>query len=70
MGLSEGCVLKRDLPIDAPVTLADVEVPSGRLSDRLFAEQNQLFRVSAGGVCCGDTCGNGKLNREPVLSAR
>lgn len=43
IGLSEGCVLKRDLPIDAGITFDDVEIPTGRLSDKLWAEQVKLF---------------------------
>ena len=43
MGLSEGCVLKRDLPMDAGITFADVEMPKGRVSDRLWAEQVEHF---------------------------
>ena len=39
MGLSEGCVLTRDLPKDAHVTNDDVELPAGRLIDKLRAEQ-------------------------------
>ena len=42
MGLSEGCRLTRDLPRDAPLSYADVEVPPGRLADRLRAEQMAL----------------------------
>ena len=45
MGLSEGCILKRDLPVDAAITFADVELPKGRLSDKLFEEQKLYFRV-------------------------
>ena len=43
MGQSEGCTLKRALPRDTPIALDDVELPPGRLCDRLRAEQNQLF---------------------------
>lgn len=43
MGLSEGCVLKRDLPMDAAITCDDVDVPKSRLSDKLRAQQNKLF---------------------------
>lgn len=43
IGLSEGCVLKRDLPMDAGVTFDDVVLPQGRLSDRLYAEQVEHF---------------------------
>lgn len=39
MGLSEGCRLSADVAKDAAVTYADVDVPSGRLADRLRAEQ-------------------------------
>jgi predicted homoserine dehydrogenase-like protein len=40
MGLTEGCRLLRDIAIDQPLTFADVELPAGRLSDRLYCEQN------------------------------
>lgn len=43
IGLAEGCTLKRDLPKDAVLTYADVELPAGRLCDRLRAEQDALF---------------------------
>ncbi|MBD0323990.1 MAG: NAD(P)-dependent oxidoreductase [Aldersonia sp.] len=39
MGLSEGCVVTRDIPRDAHITYDDVEVPPGRLIDKLRAEQ-------------------------------
>lgn len=43
MGLTDGCVLKRDLAQDTPITFADVELPAGRLSDRLWQEQLAAF---------------------------
>jgi predicted homoserine dehydrogenase-like protein len=43
MGLAEGCRLVRDVPQDQVLTYADVEVPEGRLCDRLRAEQNAHF---------------------------
>ena len=43
MGLSEGCVLRRDLPMDAGIRFDDVEIPGGRLSDKLWAEQKKMF---------------------------
>lgn len=43
MGLTDGCVLKRDLAQDTPITFADVEVPAGRLSDELWREQLAAF---------------------------
>ena len=35
IGLSGGCRLVRDLPVDQPITYDDIELPEGRLSDRL-----------------------------------
>jgi predicted homoserine dehydrogenase-like protein len=43
MGLAEGCRLRRDLPSDAVLTYADVELPEGRVSDRLRTEQDRHF---------------------------
>lgn len=43
MGMIEGCRLKRDLPMDAALTFEDVELPSDRLIDRLWAEQTAMF---------------------------
>ena len=44
MGLSEGCRLKRDIPKDHAMTNADVEMPEGRLIDKLRAEQDAHFK--------------------------
>ena len=43
MGLAEGCRLKRDISRDQVLTYADVELPEGRLCDKLRAEQNAYF---------------------------
>jgi predicted homoserine dehydrogenase-like protein len=43
MGLAEGCRLRRDIPKDQVLTYDDVELPEGRLSDKLRAEQNAYF---------------------------
>jgi predicted homoserine dehydrogenase-like protein len=43
-GLVEGCRLKRDIAKDQVLTYADVELPAGRIADRLRAEQYQRFR--------------------------
>jgi predicted homoserine dehydrogenase-like protein len=43
MGLAEGCRLVRDVPADQPIRYADVEVPQGRLADKLRAEQHSQF---------------------------
>jgi predicted homoserine dehydrogenase-like protein len=43
MGLAEGCRLKRDIPRDQVLTYDDVDVPAGRLSDKLREEQSAYF---------------------------
>jgi predicted homoserine dehydrogenase-like protein len=43
MGLAEGCCLKRDIAKDEVLTYADVDLPAGRLCDKLRAEQNAYF---------------------------
>ena len=43
-GLVEGCVLQRDIAQDAVITYDDVELPAGRVADRLRAEQYERFR--------------------------
>ncbi|MER3587649.1 MAG: NAD(P)-dependent oxidoreductase, partial [Mastigocladus sp. ERB_26_1] len=46
MGLAEGCRLKRDIPKDQVLTYDDVELPEGRLCDKLRVEQNAYFASS------------------------
>jgi predicted homoserine dehydrogenase-like protein len=43
-GLVEGCRVLHDIKKDAVLTYADVALPSGRLADRLRAEQYRHFR--------------------------
>jgi len=43
-GLVKGCRLKRAVPKDQALVYADVELPAGRLADRLRAEQYKHFR--------------------------
>jgi predicted homoserine dehydrogenase-like protein len=43
-GLVEGCKLRRDVKKDNVLTYGDVELPPGRLADRLRAEQYRHFR--------------------------
>lgn len=43
MGLSKGCRLTHGLRKDHPVSFGDVEVPEGRLCDKLWAEQTMKF---------------------------
>jgi predicted homoserine dehydrogenase-like protein len=40
IGLSEGCVLRRDVAKDAVVSFDDVDSPSGRLAEALWHEQH------------------------------
>ena len=42
-GVVEGCRVRRDLPIDSVITYDDVELPAGRIVDRLRAEQRAMF---------------------------
>jgi predicted homoserine dehydrogenase-like protein len=43
LGLAPGCVLVRDVIMDAVITWADVLMPAGRLCDKLWQQQNELF---------------------------
>ena len=47
-GLVEGCRLLRDVARDAVLTYDDVELPAGRLADRLYEEQCVQFDGAAG----------------------
>jgi predicted homoserine dehydrogenase-like protein len=46
IGVAVGARLKRDLPKDAVLTYADVEIPEGRLVDRLRREQDAMFGLA------------------------
>jgi predicted homoserine dehydrogenase-like protein len=50
MGLAEGCTLTRDVLKDAVLSYADVEVPAGRLGDRLRGEQAARFEGLGSGA--------------------
>lgn len=43
IGLAQGCRLRRDMPKDAVLTYADVEIPAGRMIDQLRHEQDEAF---------------------------
>jgi predicted homoserine dehydrogenase-like protein len=47
IGLAPGCRLTRDVPKDEVLTYADVEVPQGRVADRLRAEQDARLGAPA-----------------------
>lgn len=44
IGLSEGCVLKRDIKKDEAISFSDVILPKDRLSDKLWNEQVALYK--------------------------
>ncbi len=46
MSLARDCRLRRDIPKDGIITYQDVELPPGRLCDRLRAEQDERFPVT------------------------
>jgi predicted homoserine dehydrogenase-like protein len=43
IGLADGCVSTEDIPIDTAITYDMVELPKGRLADKLRKEQNAKF---------------------------
>lgn len=43
IGLAEGCRLTTQIDVDQVLTYADVELPPGRLADRLRNEQREVF---------------------------
>jgi predicted homoserine dehydrogenase-like protein len=53
MGVAEGCTLKRDVPRDQALTYADVELPEGRLVDRLRREQRAHFTAAGAAIRAG-----------------
>lgn len=47
IGVAVGATLRRDLPKDAVLTYADVDLPEGRLVDRLRLEQAAMFNLKS-----------------------
>jgi predicted homoserine dehydrogenase-like protein len=43
LGLAEGCTLKRNFQRDEVITFNDVEIPEGRLTDKLWKEQVEKY---------------------------
>jgi predicted homoserine dehydrogenase-like protein len=43
IGLAEGCRLKRDISKDEVLAFKDVELPQGRVCDKLWKQQNERF---------------------------
>jgi predicted homoserine dehydrogenase-like protein len=50
IGLALGCRVRQHVSKDQPLTFGDVDVPEGRLVDRLYAEQEALFAPSSRAV--------------------
>jgi predicted homoserine dehydrogenase-like protein len=50
IGLAEGCRLKREVRRDEVLSYEDVELPEGRLADRLRAEQDSAFASLRGAL--------------------
>lgn len=44
MGLTDGCILKRDIKMDEAISFDDVKTPEGRVSDKLWEEQERAFK--------------------------
>ena len=71
-GLVQGCVLRRDVAQDEVITYDDVDLPPGRLADRLRAEQYELFRgeILAGrAVVPDDVCLTGSPEASRAVTA-
>jgi predicted homoserine dehydrogenase-like protein len=45
IGVAEGCKLKRNISKDQVLTYDDIQLPEGRLIDKLRAEQETMLRV-------------------------
>ena len=43
LGLAEGCTVKRNIQKDEVITFNDVEIPEGRLTDKLWKEQVEKY---------------------------
>lgn len=43
MGLTDGCVIKRNIKMDEPLTFDDVQILKNRIADRLWKEQIKAF---------------------------
>jgi predicted homoserine dehydrogenase-like protein len=47
IGLSEGCMLRRDVAKDELISFGDVDSPSGRMAEKLWREQNERWPLKA-----------------------
>ena len=71
IGLSEGCVLRRDVAKDAVLSFDDVVSPPGRLAEALWHEQNARWpparRWSAGRRRSRQSGGRGESDRSVIV---
>lgn len=51
IGLSEGCVLRRDVAKDEALSFDDVVSPTGRLAEKLWREQNERWPLGTACPC-------------------
>jgi predicted homoserine dehydrogenase-like protein len=54
MGAAQGCRLRRDISRDQVLTQDDVNIPEGRLTEKLRAEQETYFAQAVSSVVIGD----------------
>lgn len=45
MGLTDGCVLKKNIKMDEAITYDEVKLPKDRLADKLRKEQDRMFKI-------------------------
>ena len=46
IGLAEGCIARRDINKDEVIALTDVEIPQGRLIDKIWKAQIEMFPIA------------------------
>lgn len=77
MAISVDCTLKRDIRKDEPLSYLDVDIPRGRVCDKLRAEQDAHFASSissAGGAAAASPAsawrGQGPTQQKPIARNR
>lgn len=68
-GLVEGCRVKHNIPKDQVLTYDDVELPTGRLADKLRTEQYRHFHGGEHQYREGAAHDAGELQRHQVAEA-
>ena len=70
IGLSSDCKLLRDIPKDTAISYRDIELPAGRLSDQIRAEQDAYFFGSAGQATTAKSTTSLRNGVRPIESVR